>query len=155
MNLKPTICPLIIGLLLSGCVSSQSERSKLFPHWTPNIDQPIGQLEESLAELEQQQPMNYTISNVALLYDAKLYILFHDFLAFLPESERASQIAEQRQWLAQRKIQVHEAYIEYEGGTLAPYTAGKASVSATKKRIVEIEGRMKDTSSKPDAGDGK
>lgn len=153
--MKPAIYLLIIGLLLSGCVKSQSERSKLFPHWTPNVDQPIGQLEETLAKLEQQQPMNYTISNVAFLYDAKLYILFHDFLEYLPESERASQIAEQRRWLEQRKTQVNEAYMEYEGGTFAPYSAGETSVSATMKRIAEIEGRLKDASNKPDAGDGE
>ena len=155
MNIKPTIYIVVIGLLLAGSVMSQSERSKRFPHWTPNVDQPIRQLEETLAKLEKQQPMNYTISNVAFLYDAKLYILFHDFLASLPESERDSQIAEQRQWLEQRKTKVHEAYMKYKGGTLASYVAGKASVSATKKRIAEIERRVKDTSKQPDADDGK
>lgn len=155
MHMKPTLYLLIIGLLLSGCATSQSERSELFPHWTPNVDQPIRQLEETLPKLEQQQPMNYTISNLSFLYDAKLYILFHDFLESLPESKRASQIAEQSQWLEQRKKQVHEAYMEYEGGTLASYAAGQTSVSATKKRIAEIEARLKDTSNKPDADDGK
>jgi uncharacterized protein YecT (DUF1311 family) len=155
MNKNITICLLIIGLLLSGCVTSQPKRSKLISHWTPNLDQPIGQLEETLAKLEQQQPMNYTISNVAFLYDAKLYILFHDFLAFLPESERAAHISEQHQWLVERKIQVNEAYMKYEGGTFASYSASKASVSATKKRIAEIEGRLKNASYKTDASNGK
>lgn len=155
MNMKPTLCLPIIWLLLSGCVRAQSDRSKLFQNWTTNIDQPISQLEYPLSDLEGQQPGNYSISNMAFLYDAKLYIHFHECLESRPVSEQAAQIAEQRQWLAQRVAQIHDAYREYEGGTLASYTAEKASVSATKKRISEIKGRMKDTSNKSDADDGK
>ena len=146
--MRTTACLVIIGLLLSGCAKSQRKQDVLFPDWKPSLDQPIWQLEETLAKLEQQQPMNYTISNVARLYDAKLYMLFHDFLASLPESERASQIAEQNQWLRQRETQVHDASKEHEGGTLAPYTAGNAKISATKKRIEEIERRMNGASNK-------
>ena len=110
--------------------------------WKPNLDQPIQQLERILAELEQQQPMNYTISNVAFLYDAKLRILFDDYLALLPESERVMQIKEQRQWLIARKAKVREGYMEFEGGTLASFSAGQVSIRVTKKRIATIETRI-------------
>ena len=55
----------------------------------------------------------------------KLYILFYDFLARLSETSRASQIAEQQKWLKKRKKLIHAGYAEYEGGTLAAYTAGQ------------------------------
>lgn len=143
MNFKTTATLICTGLLLFGCATSPPDRSRLFSEWNIPIDQPIRQLEEILAELEQQQPMNYTISNVAFLYDAKLFILFHEFIDQLSESVRASEIAEQRKWLTIRKAQIHKAYSEYEGGTMASYAAGLASIDATKKRIAEIEKRMK------------
>jgi len=136
------------GLLLPGCAAPQSEQTSLFPDWNPNVDQPIQQLEETLAKLDQQQRKNYTISNLAFLYDAQLYILFHDFIVSLPESARASEIAEQRNWLAQRKAQIHAAYSGREGGTLASYMAGQASIDATKERIAEIEKKMDGVSKK-------
>ena len=74
----------------------------------------------------------------------KLYILFYDFLARLSETSRASQIAEQQKWLKKRKKLIHAGYAEYEGGTLAAYTAGQASIAATKERITAIENKIKD-----------
>ena len=148
MNIRTIVAFVGIVVLLSGCATSQPDQSSLLPEWELEIDQPIRQLEEILAELEQQQPKNYTVSNVAFLYDAKLYILFHDFIASLSESARASQITEQRKWLTTRKAQIHESYSEYEGGTLASYSAGRASIDATKKRIAEIEKRMKELPTK-------
>ncbi len=138
-----------VGSLLYGCDTSQPDHSALFPEWQPNLDQPIQQLEEVMAKLEQQQPMNYTISNIAFLYDAKLHILFHDFVSSLPESARASEVAVQREWLEQRKAQVHEAYSEYEGGTLASYTGGQTSIETTKERIAVIEDRMQELPTTP------
>jgi hypothetical protein len=44
--------------------------------------------------------------------------------------------------------------MEHQGGTLTAYTAGLTSVSATKKRIAEIERRISGASNKSDAGDG-
>ena len=144
MNCK-TIIPLLgIGLLLSACNTPQSDRSASLPEWKPNIDQPIRQLEETLEKLHQQQPMNYTISNLAFLYDTKLYILFHEFVARLTEAAIVEEVAAQRQWLARRKTLVDAAYSQYEGGTLASYTAGRASIKATKKRIAEIEKKIKE-----------
>ncbi len=131
-----------IAALLSGCVTSHPEQTIPFPDWNPHIDQPIRQLEEILTKLEQQQPMNYTISNVAFLYDAKLHILFHKFIGELSEAARSSQIEEQQQWLVKRAAKTREACAEYEGGSLAPYSAGEVFINATKERIAEIEKRM-------------
>ncbi len=143
MNFKTTAILICAGLLLCSCATAQPNSSRLLSEWNISVDQPIRQLEEILVELEQQQPMNYTISNVAFLYDAKLFILFHEFIDQLSESVRASEIAEQRKWLTIRKVQIHDAYSEYEGGTMASYAAGQASIDATRKRIAEIKKRMK------------
>ena len=142
-TIRNILAVLGIGLLLSGCATSQSSSSAFFPDWQPNIDQPIRQLEETLSKRDQQQPMNFTISNVAFLYDTKLYILFNDFIGQLPKSQRASELEEQRKWLNQRKKLIAAGYAEYEGGTLAAYNAGHISIDASKKRIAEIEKKMK------------
>jgi len=133
-----------ITLLLAGCTSPQPvQTTPPFPEWEINLDQPIGQLEKTLSTLEQQQSMNYTISNLAFLYDAKLRILFDDFLVSLPESARTSQIDEQRTWLNQRKVQILQAYSKYGGGTMASYNAAQVSIDITKERIITIQERMK------------
>jgi len=144
MNCRTIIAVLGVGSLLSGCATRQADRSALLAEWQPHIDQPIQQLEETLAALEQQQAMNYTISNVAFLYDAKLYILFHGFVGRLPEAARTSELAEQGRWLTKRKNWIATAYAKYEGGTLASYSAGQASIDATKRRIAQIEKKMKE-----------
>jgi uncharacterized protein YecT (DUF1311 family) len=149
MNLKTIITVLGIALLLSACTSLQAEHSVSLPEWSPDINQPIQQLEETLATLEQQQPRNYTISNVAFLYDAKLYILFNEFVGRRPSVMRAGEVAEQRQWLIRRKELIDAAYAVYEGGTLASFNAGQAAIDATKERIVVIEQKIKRASSKP------
>ncbi|MHC1769392.1 MAG: lysozyme inhibitor LprI family protein [Verrucomicrobiia bacterium] len=130
-----------IGLVSSSC--SPPPPPATFEGWEIMIDQPIRQLEQTLASLEQQQPMNYTIANISFLYDAKLYILFREFIERLPESARTTEINEQRKWLKQRHTQVKKAYARYEGGTLAPYNAAEADIAFTKRRIAVVEEKKK------------
>lgn len=130
-----------VTLLLSGCATPEPTQTPPFPEWKTNLDQPIGQLETTLATLDRQQSMNYTVSNIAFLYDAKLRILFDDFLASLPPSERNAQIAQQREWLKQRKVQILRIYTK-AGGSMAAYEAGQAFINTTKKRIADIERKM-------------
>jgi uncharacterized protein YecT (DUF1311 family) len=142
INTKAIVATFLLGVLLSGCATSQMKQSALFPEWKPNVDQPIGQLEEVLAKLEQQQPMNDTIANISFLYDTKLLMLIQDFIAHLPESVRASQISEQQEWLKQREKLTSAAAAKYDGGTGGPFAVGMASIETTKKRISEIKKRM-------------
>ena len=137
----------IFGTCLFALLVFSSSCAKIRPlkeaqlNWQPNLDQSIGQLEEVLASLEQQQPRNYTISNLSSLYDAKLYMVFQRHLANLSGKVRAGEVARQRQWLEQRKKVVDAAYAEYEGGTFASFNAGRASIKMTKERIAELEGK--------------
>lgn len=109
------------------------------PEWQPNLNQPIRKVEETLAKQERQeslqQPVNFMIANVSFLYDAQLYILFQDYVAKLPQRQRHQAIEEQRNWLITRRQLMDEAASQYEGGTLASYVAGQASIKASKERI--------------------
>ena len=135
------VIALFAAAMVGSCKRTQPVDPSASLEWEPNVDQPIRQLEKVLSELEQQQPRNETISSIAFLYDAKLYVLFHDFVAALPEEERVKEIEEQRRWLQERKRRIDAACAEYEGGTLASFTAGQASIDATKARIRAIEER--------------
>ncbi len=114
-------------------------------NWHPTLDQPIQQLQEVFAANDQQQPMNYTSSNIAFVMDAKLYLLFEQYIAALPEGKRAADIEEQRRWLQQRKVATSQVYDEYAGGTLASLVGNQAFIKATESRIATIEQRMKQT----------
>ena len=136
-------------LIFSSCATRQNDQVYL-PEWKPNLDQPIRQIEETLAKQERQEslqePVNFMIANASFLYDAKVYILFHDYVARLPVAKRNVEIAKQSTWLATRKRLMDEAAAEYEGGTLASYVAGQAAIKACKERISEIEEEMKELS---------
>jgi uncharacterized protein YecT (DUF1311 family) len=108
-------------------------------NWHPTLDQPAQELEENLAAEQQQQPMNYTSLNLGFLLDAKLYILFDQYLSSLPPDKRASAIDRQRRWLAQRASATTKAYAEYVGGTLASFAANESFIEITKARIVELQ----------------
>jgi uncharacterized protein YecT (DUF1311 family) len=138
---------LAVGLLIGATTSiaSGDERScSATGHveWNPDVDQALGQLEEILDTLGQQQPMNYTSANVGFVCDAKLYIVYSRFLDGLSKAECRRTWLEQERWLARRREVVKEAYAEYEGGSLASLTANTAFIEVTKQRIAELEKMM-------------
>ena len=55
------------------------------------------------------------------------------------EVARAKETATQRSWLEERRRLIGMACSRYDGGTFASYSAGLASIEATRKRIAEIE----------------
>lgn len=126
-------------LMVAGCSAKVAERSVAELEWRPDIDQPIGQLQAMLDATEQQQPRNYTSSNLAFALDAKLYILFHRYLETLDADARHDAIGEQGRWLDQRKSVTSAAYSKYQGGTLASYAGNMAFIDATVRRIAEVE----------------
>ncbi|MFA5687995.1 MAG: hypothetical protein WC959_02410 [Kiritimatiellales bacterium] len=106
------------------------------------IDQPIEQLEELLEELDPQQFRNYTVSNIAFLYEIKVFLLFSEYLSTLPENDKPAAIAEQNRWKAEHTRKVEEGYNEYISGTLASYSAGLAGIESCKARIAILERQM-------------
>ncbi|MFC1497749.1 hypothetical protein ACFLS1_04635 [Verrucomicrobiota bacterium] len=143
-NCRTIIAVLGIGFLLSACASPQAVRPAFLTEWKPNLDQVISQLEEIRAATWQQQPTNYNLVNLSTLYDTKLYFLFFDLLALLPESIRGAEIKKQNDWLKKRDKQTTLAYAEYEGGTLASQNASETYIGITKERIAEVERKMKE-----------
>ena len=132
----------VFALLLAGCSTTDPRRSLGELGWHPETDQPIRQLQEVLEATEQQQPRNYTSSNLGFVYDAKLYILFRQYLDAIDVGARGAALEEQGSWLHRRREAVSIAYSEYQGGTLASYVGNKAFIDLTKLRIAEIEARM-------------
>lgn len=92
--------------------------------------------------------MNYTISNICFLYDAKLYILFDHYLDTLEPDAVEAAVAEQVSWLEARADSVSIAASEYEGGSLSPYVAGMEYIEVTKNRIADLEEAMAGVSPK-------
>ena len=130
---------------LVGCKKSYQQQTTASPlsEWKPYLDQPINQIEASHEAAEVQQEMNYTATNLAFIKDAKLYILFHQYLESLPMTERESQIEEQRQWLKMRSQEQDEARSVYGTGSAAPQAGAMKLVEITDKRIAEIGKRSK------------
>jgi uncharacterized protein YecT (DUF1311 family) len=144
---KLAICVALVLLFLAAMprlfAQALSKQKSSHVSWNLEIDQPIQQLEEILKTTDQQQPANYTISNIAFLYDAKLYILFQKYLETLSSAKQAEAWKDQEQWLKKQKKAIDVAYAGYEGGSYATYSAGEASIKITKLRIAEIESRLK------------
>ena len=114
--------------------------------WQINLDQPIGQLEEVMGQAPQQQHYNYTSANLAFIYDAKLYILFHDLLRSAGPEETAELIDTQRVFLREREIRVDAVVGTYSGGTGGPLAGNLEFIRFTQQRIEELGGDAEDPS---------
>lgn len=132
----------VFACILSAIAYASADAQ--LPGWDPYLDQPIRQLEELLETLEQQQPMNFTLADICILYDAKLYILFDHCLDTLEPDAREAAEVDQARWLEARSDSVSLAGSEYEGGTLGPFAAGMRFIEVTKRRIVLLEEAMQE-----------
>ncbi|EXJ10514.1 MULTISPECIES: hypothetical protein [Nitrincola] len=113
-------------------------------NWFPNYQQPILQFEILLARQTQSQDPErlQTLLNLAYLYDAQLYVLFHELLDYLPELARSREIKEQNEWLDLRETQMSDAFVKNQGGDLGSIQASQAFIADTRKRIAVIEERL-------------
>lgn len=112
--------------------------------WEIKLDQPIRQLEEFMGETTQQQHYNFTSANMAFVYDAKLYILFHDLLRSAGPAERAELLDSQRLFLREREIRVDAVYDTYNGGTGGSLAGNLEFIDLTRQRIEELGGGPKE-----------
>ncbi|WP_417582421.1 hypothetical protein [Nitrincola sp.] len=110
--------------------------------WTPNYTQPIRYLEAQLREQTDNRAMGQTITNIAYLYDAQLYVLFHEFLDYLPDTARIREIDEQNGWLDTRQEAVSEAFNRNGGGDAGSYHAADMFIAQTRQRMSLIEQRL-------------
>jgi uncharacterized protein YecT (DUF1311 family) len=110
--------------------------------WAPNYTQPIRYLEAQLREQTDDREMGRTITNIAYLYDAHLYVLFHEFLDYLPDMARVREIDEQNTWLDTRQEAVSEAFNRNGGGDVGSYHAADMFIAQTRQRMSLIEQRL-------------
>lgn len=110
--------------------------------WAPNYTQPIRYLEAQLREQTDDRAMGQTITNIAYLYDAQLYVLFHEFLDYLPDTARIREIDEQNAWLDTRQEAVSEAFTRNGGGEVGSYHAADMFIAQTRQRMSLIEQRL-------------
>lgn len=129
-------------MILAAVVLHCPMEAELFSGWVPRVQQPIDQLESLIETLEQQQPMNFTASNISFLYDAMLYIVFNRVISRLSGPGREDLVDEQLRWLAERETQVNAVYDQFGQGTLAPLVASEVFQNLTRTRIGELEARL-------------
>lgn len=112
-------------------------------NWEPSLKAPLAQLEAQLTRQQEdgssQLAINETLSNIAYLYDAELYLLFKDTLDYLPPRAQKHEVDVQNRWLDQRQQVMTQAFLVDQDGEIARYTAGQAFISETRKRIEELE----------------
>lgn len=108
-------------------------------NWEPKLEQPIAQLEAQMALEETQKAKNHTLSSIAYLWDAQLYLLFQDTLDYLPEQAQRHEVELQNRWLDQRADAMTRAFLNDRDGEVARFAAGQAFIDETRKRIRELE----------------
>jgi|GEM_PF-1367710 uncharacterized protein YecT (DUF1311 family) len=112
-------------------------------NWNPSLDAPRERLESLLTQQQEsgasQQEINKTLSSIAYLYDAELYLLFKDTLDYLPPKAQRHEVEVQNRWLDQRQQVMTQAFLIDQDGEIARYTAGQAFIAETRKRIKELQ----------------
>jgi uncharacterized protein YecT (DUF1311 family) len=114
----------------------------LISDWRPDVDQAIDQLETWLSEEHPQQELNYSMANLAALYDTKLYLVFIDYLASLDPSLGQQALQEQQAWLQLRTERTATARLTNGEGSLASYNASETYISITHGRIDTLTAQM-------------
>ena len=111
--------------------------------WFPDLEQPIAELEADYANEMTPAQRQQTLSSIAYVYDAHLFLLFQDMLDFLHPDARIRELEEQDRWLDQREVISTQAFLHHKKETQARSAASKAFIKATRERIAEIEEKRK------------
>ncbi|MEO6697823.1 MAG: hypothetical protein ABIR53_00335, partial [Paraperlucidibaca sp.] len=117
----------------------------LLADWRPDVDQAIDQLEIWLSEEHPQQTLNFSMANLAALYDTKLYLVFIDYLASLEPEQTAAVLQEQQLWLQLRKERTAAVRLSNGDESLSSYNASETYVYITHERIDSLTGLMQKT----------
>jgi len=127
---------LLFSALLVGCGNDPATVEKdPLASWQPNLDEPIAEMEALLQTLNQQKNINRVSSNLAVLYDAKLYQLYLVKLAEVNDDLRKEFKKDQRQWLKKRKRVSAEAADQFRSGSIATFIGNQAFIDETRLRI--------------------
>ncbi|MDP1540545.1 MAG: hypothetical protein U0998_01750 [Moraxellaceae bacterium] len=110
----------------------------VYSQWVPDLTQSIEQLEEWIATDLSQQELNFSMANLNTVYDAKLYIKFHELLKIADIDDHSDLINQQASWIEARKTLTIKAFNDYGGGSLASYHAGEIFLQLTRQRLDEL-----------------
>ncbi|KEA62631.1 hypothetical protein ADIMK_3103 [Marinobacterium lacunae] len=111
--------------------------------WFPSLDEPLEQLQATYASDTSPAVRSQTLSSIAYIYDAQLFVLFQDMLDFLPSDARITELKEQNAWLDQRQKLITQAFLREQDKSAARMAASQAFIKATRSRIDEIEAKRK------------
>lgn len=111
--------------------------------WFPDLDEPLQQLESQYSAETTLAERSRTLSSIAYLHDARLFVLFQDMLDFLPQGARVNELKEQNTWLDRRKSLMTRAFLSKQDADEARLAAGQAFIDATLARIEEVEAKRK------------
>lgn len=123
---------IMAALLLTGCDKKPDPVAEapvdVLGQWQPDLDGPIAELEALLQTLNQQQHINRVASQLATLYDAKLYQLYLRKLAVLEGEARSTLQEEQRAWLEERLRISRAAAEQFRSGSIASFISSHLDI---------------------------
>ena len=132
---------LLTTIALLSTISLGFAREPLPKEWSPSLESAREWLE---AELENapQMGMNRITGALGALADAELAIVYLRLYANLSPAEQTKLQAEQQRWLKLRDKAAEDA-VDSHGGSLAPTEANLGFTEFTRKRIAELQNRLK------------
>jgi len=110
--------------------------------WLPSLDDTLASMNNQVAETAQLDEKIAALMSLAYVVDAQLYIAFRDLLDRLDESEAQLLLAEQREWLGERKENLTRAYLEFKADKAGRYNAAQAFLRNSHQRMREIQARL-------------
>lgn len=110
--------------------------------WLPSLDDTLAAMTGRVANTNQLDEKIDALMSLAYVVDAQLYIAFRDLLDRLEPSEAELLMAEQREWLAERRENLTRAYLEFKADKPGRYNAAQAFLRNSHQRMREIQTRL-------------
>lgn len=111
-------------------------------NWLPSLDETLATMDLSVSDSATLDEKIEALMNVAFVVDAKLYISFRELLDRVNPDEASLLMAEQHEWLEQRKENLTRAYLEFKADKAGRYNAAQAFLRNSHTRMREIDARL-------------
>lgn len=111
-------------------------------NWLPSLDETLSAMDLSVSDSATLDEKIDALMNVAYVVDAKLYISFRELLDRVSPDEASLLMAEQQEWLEQRKENLTRAYLEFKADKAGRYNAAQAFLRNSHTRMREIDSRL-------------
>lgn len=111
-------------------------------NWLPSLDETLVAMDSSVSESASLDDKIDALMSLAYVIDAKLYISFRELLDRVSPNEAALLMAEQQEWLTQRKENLTRAYLEFKADKAGRYNAAQAFLRNSHTRMREIDARL-------------